>query len=399
MKKIYLIISLCICFQLAKSQDIDGEDVSVTSTRYPLVLLSADTSKMFYWGAINENYSERIESEKADWTKRIDEEKAARVQEQKDYDAKKGGEKVLSKLVDGSGRPADYIAPRPPYFAKKYDGDLLFGSYIKIPGYRRGDNAPVAIEVLLEGYSIIEVKNETETAKEKGSDGKEITINRFFKTVVSKHPMYLKVSSTDKGMVFDGYFEATTKPSVDKTSSYPSPGELDRYWNSNQNSFLGGIDERLTKGNLNMITKFLDDNYGIKEVRATEEIYTVSSKKVDYSDYKNAYSQILDAFSTYSLLSTRVKGMEMLKGVADIYEKALTESNLEDKKARINADVTAATRMNLAVIYFYLHDFGKAESQINKIKVIDIGKYNRRSESLKNRMLEVRNRYNACYGE
>jgi hypothetical protein len=90
--------------------------------------------------------------------------------------------------------------------------------------------------------------------------------------------------------------------------------------------------------------------------------------------------------------------MAMLREVAAIYEKALTESNPDDKKARINADVTAATRMNLAVIYLYLHEFDKVESQLNKIKVLDIGKYNRRSEPIKSRLNDMRTRYNACYG-
>jgi hypothetical protein len=383
---------------LAKSQDIDAEDVSVTYTRYPMLLLSTDTTKMFYWGAVSENYSAGVQAERADWDKKIEEEKAARIQLQKDYDAQKNGTKVLNALVVGSGRPADYVAPMPPYFSKIYDTKLFFDSYIKLPGYGKMDNAPVAIEVNLEGYTIIEVKDEKKSEKVKGSDGKETTRDIFTKVVLSKHPMTLKVISAEKGVIFDGYFEATTKPSQNATQTFTSAGELNKYWNANQNSFLGSIDENLTKGNLNMISKFLDDNYGIKEVKGTEEIYTVNSKKADYSDYKNAYSLILDAFSAYNQLSSRNKGMAMLREVAAIYEKALTESNPDDKKARINADVTAATRMNLAVIYLYLHEFDKVESQLNKIKVLDIGKYNRRSEPIKSRLNDMRTRYNACYG-
>lgn len=398
MKKLYLFISLCVCFQLAKSQDIDAEKVSVTFTRYPLILLSTDSTKMQYWGAVSENYAERVFADRADWDKKIEEERAARVQLQKDYDAQKGGTKVLTAIVVGTGRPADYVAPLPPYFSKTYDNKLLFDSYIKIPGYGRMDNAPVAVEVNLEGFTIIEIRDEKVTEKVKGSDGNEITRDKYFKAVVSKHPMTLKVISADKGIVFDGYFEATTKPSKNETGSFKTAGELNKYWYENQNSFLGNIDESLTKGNLNMISKFLDDNYGLKEVKVSEEIYTVNSKKVDYSDYKNAYSQILDAFSAYNQISSRKKGMEMLRSVADIYEKALTESNPDDKKARINADVTAATRMNLAVIYIYLHEFDKAESHLNKIKVLDIGKYNRRSEPIKSKLNDLRTRYDACFG-
>ena len=96
-------------------------DLSVTSTRYPLVLLNADTSKMFYWGAVSDNYAERVNAEKEDWNKKIEEERAASVKAQKDYDTQKGGTKVLNALVGGSGRPGDYVAPKPTYLAKIYD--------------------------------------------------------------------------------------------------------------------------------------------------------------------------------------------------------------------------------------------------------------------------------------
>ena len=83
-----------------------------------------------------------------------------------------------------------------------------------------------------------------------------------------------------------------------------------------------------------------------------------------------------------------------LEKAVELWNNALKESDVKNKKARVDAKVTAATHLNCAEAYMWLNNFEEAEKHINKIKVLDISKYETLAKELNTVIVEQKNRYN-----
>ena len=73
----------------------------------------------------------------------------------------------------------------------------------------------------------------------------------------------------------------------------------------------------------------------------------------------------------------------------------LKESNIKDKKARIDKNVTAAIYCNLAEAYIWLNEFDNAEINANKAIGVGVNKYEKHGRALIPFIRDVKNRFNA----
>lgn len=89
-------------------------------------------------------------------------------------------------------------------------------------------------------------------------------------------------------------------------------------------------------------------------------MYTVKGKKHNYDDY-NKMAESVGAMNTS-------KDYDKLKELVPYFENVLKDSDIENKKARINLEVTAATRFNLGVTHFMLGNYNEAISNFNVAK-------------------------------
>ena len=78
-----------------------------------------------------------------------------------------------------------------------------------------------------------------------------------------------------------------------------------------------------------------------------------------------------------------------------LWNKALAESNPKDKKARIDAKVTAAALLNAAEANVWLNHFDEAELLLAKLKLLDISRYNEAAKELSVVLLDQRARFQA----
>lgn len=78
-----------------------------------------------------------------------------------------------------------------------------------------------------------------------------------------------------------------------------------------------------------------------------------------------------------------------------LWEKALTESNPKDKKARIDEKVTAATLLNDAEANLWMNNFDEAELLLARLKLLDISRYNTLAKELGTVVQDQRTRYTA----
>ncbi|HET6993201.1 MAG TPA: hypothetical protein VFJ43_17840, partial [Bacteroidia bacterium] len=161
--------------------------------------------------------------------------------------------------------------------------------------------------------------------------------------------------------------------------------------NFDPNAYVQNLEEKSMVDNLTYINNLVNDKYGFAKITRKSVLNNVESKKMNYDDYQSAYD---NAAAGYQLLATDKAGATAkLKLAIDTWEKALLESNPSDKKARVDAGVTMATRFNLVEAYTMIGDFTNAQTQLDKINSSDPDKKERhRVEELTALLTECKTR-------
>jgi hypothetical protein len=117
-------------------------------------------------------------------------------------------------------------------------------------------------------------------------------------------------------------------------------------------------------------------------------------KKISYDEYALAYVNVVAGYNNIINSDNKAQSDADLKNAIRIWEKALTESDLANKKARINEKVTAVTMLNLAEAYMWLDDYRNSEMYLNKMSTINLaGRDKKMAQSIRAFMLDKKNRY------
>ena len=138
--------------------------------------------------------------------------------------------------------------------------------------------------------------------------------------------------------------------------------------NINRESYIKMLEDKAVTDNLKEINDFINDNYGFRSVERKTEIFTVKEKKHTYQDYKLAYISASEGYS--KLVSESEVGFKKLNEAIAMWETALEESDVDNKKARINEKVTLVTYYNLADAYIHTNQFDKANNVMNQLMLL-----------------------------
>jgi hypothetical protein len=87
--------------------------------------------------------------------------------------------------------------------------------------------------------------------------------------------------------------------------------------------------------------------------------------------------------------------IKIIKKAIAVWEKALEESDPDDKKARINADVKAGLYLNLAEAYMWLNDFTKARTHLAKHAALNAHGFNRDYKKIDELLISRKERFDA----
>lgn len=160
------------------------------------------------------------------------------------------------------------------------------------------------------------------------------------------------------------------------------------------------MENETVEKNLSVIQTLLNDNYAFKKVNYMADIYLVKDKKVDYTDYQNAYLAVIEGYNSLTENYEKIAAKAKINEAIAIWEKALLESDVENKKARIDEEVTYATYLNLIEAYIFVDDFSKAKSLIAKLSIYGIPKrVKKRMEELSIFSSAQNERYKGFYGK
>ncbi|MGI4740119.1 MAG: hypothetical protein ACRYG7_33530 [Janthinobacterium lividum] len=379
----------------AHGQSIDAQKVTFDYVRLPLVPLPAGTHT--YSPEVVLRYVDAVKQQKADHETAVAEAKIKAERDKQEYKAQSLKEKALNRLLLDQHKPGEAVIPTADYTAQVFDAPMLANTYLTLSGLQKaqGTSGDLRVTVSLDGFTqgpttAVATQNGVKVSPTATSP----TTKRAYE-VSYKSPIAVKVTTKDGTVLSDELIEATTTYSTVTTDMFGGEEELNKYWSKNQLAFLRQLDDDIMKKNMKLVTEYLDSKFGQRLITRNTSIWVVSDKKINYDEYPQAY---MKALMGYKMLADQARADEGRKQLAEsttLWDKALTESNPKDKKARIDEKVTAATLYNDAEANLWMNKFDDAELLLARLKLLDISRYNTLAKELSVLVQDQRTRFAA----
>lgn len=398
MKKHFIALFLTgFAFQTSVfSQNIDAEDLKYKYARLPLKPLPKDvkgyTSKIeLAYESKNQElkveYKEKLkqaeEKYKQDLIEYDKKDKEAEAKYQKElaeYNKKSTGSKVAQELLlKQSNKPTKQYVPKPykdgvaqsESAGADFNKDLLATTYLKLEGYSPSGANAVKILGSISGFEMNEPEKVT-SEQTKVVNGTSSTTKKYKYKLQYKQPITLKVEGAS-GVLMEETVEGTNNFSESLTAEFDSESALESNWSGNQTGLKKKYETEITNKNLKLANEQLNSNFGFSTLTRETKLYTIKDKKGIYPDITEAYTTAQQAFNTLDAGFKKEAIVEISKSV-EAWEKAMTESNPKDKKARIDADVTIAILFNLIEGYNLLENYPSALKYLIKLKGMDLSR-------------------------
>jgi hypothetical protein len=146
--------------------------------------------------------------------------------------------------------------------------------------------------------------------------------------------------------------------------------ESETYPNINAPLLLKSTEEEVLQKNLTFINELVNDKFGFKTTNRSATLYFVKSKKEDYQDLLIAFNEAISGLNmlTQDIETSKAKLLESVK----YWQNAINESDVNNKKARIDKDVTIAVYFNMLEVYFALENYVDAEAVFIKLNTLNL---------------------------
>ena len=378
------------------AQSIDPQKVSFEYVRLPLVPLPAGTRS--FQAEVVPRYLEAIKEQQAARTVAVADAQSAAAEAKKEYKAQSFGAKAFNKIVLEEGKPKDAVIPPANYTPQVFDFKTLATTYVAVSGLQRTAtaDADLRVAVSLGGFTQGEIVPQAiaGTAVKLGGVATGDGVKHAYQ-VSYKSPVTVKVTAKDGTVLLDEQLEATNTYQQAKTEAFATENGLAKYWQANQMAFLRQLDDDLMKANLKLVADMLDSRFGQRTLTRNTSVVVVTDKKINYDEFPQAYEKVLMGYKLLGQPARSADATKQMEEALTLWNKALAESNPKDKKARIDAKVTAAALLNAAEANVWLNHFDEAELLLAKLKLLDISRYNEAAKELGAVLLDQRARFQA----
>jgi hypothetical protein len=334
-------------------------------------------------------YAEDVKQQKAAHESAVAEAKTKAEKDKQEYKAQSLKEKALNRFLLDQRKPGEAVIPPANYTAQLFDANTLASTYVAVSGLQRaqGTAADLRVTVSLDGFTL------GPTTSIMMRDGRKVDaatatgagLKQAYE-VSYKSPVSIKVTTKEGTVLSDELLEASTTYTTIATEVYGS---------AEQPTFLRQLDENIMKTNMKLVTEYLDSKFGQRTVTRNTAIWVITDKKINYDEYPQAYVKALMGYKMQGDLTRATDGRKQISEAVALWDKALTESNPKDKKARIDEKVTAATLFNDAEANLWMNNFDEAEILLARLKLLDISRYNTLAKELSVVLQDQRTRYAA----
>mgnify|MGYP006960966748 FL=1 len=381
MKQLFLLCLIMVSTSLF-SQNTKKEKVKYTYTQLPMDPLPESVTS--YSSTIVIGYAEE-EAEKA---RKYEEDKKdaeeAYAQERKEYKNKSLGKKVLETALLGKAPPEARIVEKPT-FKPTYNTEALANTYLKLEGYEKGNENSVLYEVTLGGLRATDPVIKNSSLKNK--DG--TTTYEFWYEVVYTYPMAVRLEADGEEILNETY-EAFETEKLYQTRKFKSDRALRKALPVN--TVMQTVDNKAFKENMSYTNLQINETYAFMAKKRKTVVYTAKGKKHDYTDLTKAYIAVEQGLVDYDANGENAE----IKTAIAIWNSALEEMDLENKKARINRKVAFGLHLNQIEYNILINDYTAAKTAINNILLMNPSKAeDKKFEPYRDFFEDMRDRYDA----
>ena len=256
---------------------------------------------------------------------------------------------------------------------------------IKISGFNEGDNG------LLVRYTLLPIKNVKFSYSKKG----EAANTKYDYKCSYMLQAKMEVIDPSNTVLFEKMVGRAKTKGLGK---YKSTYDFAKWYMNNRETFYAQIESEGRKAAIAGSGSALDNQFGYINKSRKAEIYSVKKyKDYDYTDVVMAYNQTTEALLKVGNDRDRNGAMDDLEEAREMWLKILEESNLQNKKERINAKISAMIWCNLAEIAVWMADFNEADNQVSKTMNSGIMKAKSHIKGEKSFYADQKNRWNANF--
>jgi len=291
------------------------------------------------------------------------------------YNDKSLAKKILEKqLLNENTKPVKDYVPQPyrknvskPNVKTSYDYPSLAATYLKLDGYNKLSDNALSYHVNMQGFEHSQPSVKTEVRKEATRVNNVSTtadVTYYYVEFTYRNPMSVRVAnSLDQEIFFVAPTELSDFKTYKSTASktYPSTDYI---------ALFKTVEDKVLKENLTFINHLVNDKIGYEVTLRETSLDYVKSKGDEYSDFNEAYNNAEAGFKT--LVTNEETAKSKLKMAIDQWTKILGESDLTNKKARIDKDITVAIYFNLIECHFALRNVAEAEAILSALERMDI---------------------------
>ena len=256
---------------------------------------------------------------------------------------------------------------------------------IKISGFNEGGNG------LLIRYTLLPIKNVKFSYSKKGEAANTKYDYKCSYILQAK----MEVIDPSNTILFEKMVGRAKTKGLGK---YKSTYDFAKWYMNNRETFYAQIESEGRKAAIAGSGSALDNQFGYINKSRKAEIYSVKKyKDYDYTDVIMAYNQTTEALLKVGNDRDRSGAMDDLEEAREMWLKILEESNLQNKKERINAKISAVIWCNLAEIAVWMADFNEADNQVSKTMNSGIMKAKSHIKGEKSFYADQKNRWNANF--
>lgn len=256
---------------------------------------------------------------------------------------------------------------------------------IKISGFSEGGNG------LLVKYTLLPLKNVKFSYSKKGEAANTKYDYKCSYVLQAK----MEVIDPSNTVLFEKIVGGTQIKSLGK---YKSTYDFAKWYMNNRTSFYSQIESEGRKAAVSGSSGSLDSQFGYINKSRKAEIYSVKKyKDYDYTDVILAFDQTSEALIQIEGSRDRSEAMDALDNAREMWLTILEESNLQNKKERINAKISAMIWCNLAEIAVWMADFNEADNQVSKTMNSGVFKAKSHIKGEKSFYADQKTRWNANF--
>jgi hypothetical protein len=373
------------------AQSVKGEEITYTYIKLPSnPVTPKPTNYLSYvtssYEAENQKLLAQYEADKAlaeaDYQREMAElpnkQKAADEKyerEMKAWNEKSTASKIIeSKVLNENNHPVKDYVPQPyrrtvnaPALKTSYDYNSLASTYLHIDGFEKGSNNAMIYTVTLQGFESTQPRIVTEVKKEATRVNNVSTVTDvtyYHIEFTYRHPMSFRVSNAANMEIYAAAPAEFTEFKTYKGTATKTSPSMD------VSAMLKTMEDKILQENLSAINHLVNDRIGFEKTERKTEIYWVKSKNESHDDIKTAYNNAVLGFKLFG--TSEEQGLLKINEAVTSWNKALEESNIDDKKARIDKDVTIALYYNLLEAYFITRNTTDADNILQTLGLMDL---------------------------